>query len=132
SAFAHKAGMHVDAIAKNPATFEHIEPGKVGNERRILVSELSGGTSMVLKAREYGVDLQKSSPETRHVLEQLLRLEHEGYVFEDAEASFALLMKKAVGEYQKLFDLIGFRVIVEKRGGDQDPITEATLKVSVD
>jgi 2-isopropylmalate synthase len=132
SAFAHKAGMHVDAIAKNPATFEHIEPGKVGNERRILVSELSGGTSMVLKAREYGLDLDKGSPETRRVLEQLLRLEHEGYVFEDAEASFALLMKKALGEYSRLFDLLGFRVIVERRGGDREPITEATLKIAVD
>jgi 2-isopropylmalate synthase len=132
SAFAHKAGMHVDAIAKNPATFEHIDPATVGNERRILVSELSGGTSMVLKAKEYGLDLQKSSPETRAVLEQLLRLEHEGYVFEDAEASFALLMKKALGEYERLFDLIGFRVIVERRGGDRGPITEATLKVAVD
>jgi len=132
SAFAHKAGLHVDAIAKNPATFEHIDPARVGNARRILVSELSGGTSMVLKAKEYGFDLAKNSPETRQVLEELLRLEHEGYVFEDAEASFALLMKKALGEYRKLFDLIGFRVIVEKRGGDAGPITEATLKVAVD
>jgi 2-isopropylmalate synthase len=132
SAFAHKAGMHVDAIAKNPATFEHIEPALVGNDRRILVSELSGGASMVLKAKEYGLDLQKSAPETRRVLEQLLRLEHEGYVFEDAEASFALLMKRALGECSKPFDLIGFRVIVERRGGDRDAITEATLKVAVD
>jgi 2-isopropylmalate synthase len=131
SAFAHKAGLHVDAIAKNPATFEHIDPARVGNARRILVSELSGGTSMVLKAKEYGLDLEKRSPETRQVLEDLLRLEHEGYVFEDAEASFALLMKKAMGEYRKRFDLIGFRVIVEKRGGTQETVTEATLKVAV-
>jgi 2-isopropylmalate synthase len=131
SAFAHKAGMHVDAITKNPLTFEHVDPRRVGNARRILVSELSGSSTVEAKAREYGMDLTRRAPETRELLDHLSRLEHEGYVFEDAEASFELLMKKATGRYRKLFDLLGFRVIVEKRGHDQEPITEATLKVSV-
>jgi len=132
SAFAHKAGMHVDAVAKSPTMYEHVDPATVGNSRRILVSELSGGSSMVLKAKEYGFDLDKNAPETKRILAELARLEHEGYVFEGAEASFELLMAKATGGYQKLFDLIGWRVIVSKRGEDLEPITEATLKVAVD
>jgi 2-isopropylmalate synthase len=132
SAFAHKAGMHVDAVAKSPAMYEHVDPGTVGNSRRILVSELSGGSSMVLKAKEYGFDLDKGAPETRAILAELSRLEHEGYVFEGAEASFELLMAKATGDHEKLFDLIGWRVIVSKRGEEEEPITEATLKLAVD
>jgi 2-isopropylmalate synthase len=131
SAFAHKAGMHVDAIIKNPATFEHIEPSLVGNARRILVSELAGSSTIEAKAKEYGLDLSRRSPEARQVLDRLSRLEHEGYVFEDAEASFELLMKRATGHLREAFDLLGYRVIVEKRGHDDEPITEATLKVSV-
>lgn len=131
SAFAHKAGMHVDGVAKNPHTFEHIDPRRVGNARRILVSELSGSSSIVAKAAEYGVDLSRQSPETRAILDLVSRLEHDGYVFEGAEASFELLLKKAAGGTRKLFDLLGFRVIVERRGHDDEPITEATLKIAV-
>jgi 2-isopropylmalate synthase len=87
---------------------------------------------MVLKAREYGLDLAKNASETRAILDELTRLEHEGYVFEDAEASFRLLMAKATGRYRSLFDLIGYRVIVAQRGQDAEPVTEATLKVAVD
>src|SRR5919202_1085984 len=79
SAFAHKAGMHVDGVSKNPATFEHIDPAAVGNARRILVSELSGSTSIVTKAQEFGVDLSRQSPQTRAIVEKVSRLEHEGY-----------------------------------------------------
>lgn len=131
SAFAHKAGMHVDGVSKNPMTFEHVDPRRVGNARRILVSELSGSSSIVAKAAECGVDLSRQSPETRTILDTLSRLEHDGYVFEGAEASFELLLKKAAGETRKLFDLLGFRVIVERRGHDEEPITEATLKIAV-
>jgi 2-isopropylmalate synthase len=131
SAFAHKAGTHADAVRKNPRTCEHIDPALVGNRRRVLVSELSGGSTIVWKAEERGVGLEKKSPETRRILEKIAKLENEGYVFEGAEASFDLLIKKETGQYQKLFDLVGFRVIVEKRGHDEEPITEATLKVCV-
>jgi len=131
SAFAHKAGTHADAVRKNPRTCEHIDPVLVGNERRVLVSELSGGSTIVWKAEERGVNLEKRSPETRRIVEKIAKLEAEGYVYEGAEASFDLLVKKETGQYQKLFELIGFRVIVEKRGHDKEPITEATLKVRV-
>lgn len=131
SAFAHKGGIHVDAILKHDQTYEHIKPGLVGNERRVLISELSGASNVVAKAQKHGLDWQKSTPEARAVLSDIVRLENEGYSFESAEASFELLLKKATGEYQKLFDLMGFRVIIEKRNPNEDPITEATLKIRV-
>lgn len=132
SAFAHKAGVHVDAIMKQPLTYEHIRPEQVGNIRRVLVSELAGTSSIVMKAQRYGVDLTKKSPETRVVLEQIAELENQGYSFEGAEASFELLLQKSVGQYRKLFDLKSFRVMVERRGTDSEPTTEATLRVIVD
>jgi 2-isopropylmalate synthase len=132
SAFAHKAGVHADAVSKNPATYEHVDPESVGNDRRFLISELAGSGSVVQKARKYEVDLTKQSPEVKAVLDRVVRLEHEGYSFEDAEASFELLLKKSMGQYRKLFELVGFRIIVEKRGPAEEPITEATLKVEVD
>ncbi len=132
SAFAHKAGLHVDALRKNPQTYEHLDPARVGNERRFLVSELSGSSTIVDKMQRLGVAVDKNSPETRAVLQQVATLEHEGYSFEGAEASFELLVRKATGSYRRLFDLVGYRVIVEKRGGDPEAITEATLKLRVD
>ncbi len=132
SAFAHKAGVHVDAVSKNPTTYEHVDPVAVGNRRRFLISELAGSSSVVQKAGKYDIDLGKQSPEVKAVLERVVQLEHEGYSFEDAEASFELLLKKSMGMYQKLFDLVGFRLIIEKRGPKEEPITEATLKVAVD
>jgi 2-isopropylmalate synthase len=132
SAFAHKAGVHVDAVSKNPATYEHVDPMSVGNRRRFLISELAGASSVVQKARKFDVDLTKKSPEVKAVLDRVVHLEHDGYSFEDAEASFELLLKKAMGQYRKLFELVGFRLIVEKRGPGEEPITEATLKVAVD
>ena len=132
SAFAHKAGVHADAVTKNPQTYEHIDPESVGNDRRILISSYAGGSNVVHKARKYELDLTKQSPEVRGVLDQVIHLEHEGYSFEEAEASFELLLKKSLGIYRKLFDLKGFRVIVEKRGPNEEPITEATLKIAVD
>ncbi|MBV9851366.1 MAG: citramalate synthase [Armatimonadetes bacterium] len=131
SAFAHKAGLHVDALRKNPETYEHLSPELVGNERRILVSELSGASTILEKVQKDNLNLQKSSPETKAILQQVAQLEHEGYSFEGAEASFELLVKKATGSYRRLFDLVGYRVIVEKRGDDPDAITEATLKLRV-
>ncbi len=132
SAFAHKAGLHVNGIRKHPKTYEHIDPAAVGNERRILVSELSGSATVLEKAQKTSGGLTKGSPETRQILERVAKLEHEGYSFEGAEASFELLVKKAMGEYSPLFTLRGYRVIVEKRGDDLEPITEATLKIDVD
>ena len=132
SAFAHKAGVHVDAMMKNPKTYEHLDPALVGNARRILISELSGSSTIIQMAKKYGVDWDKASPEVKAVLDNVMKLEHEGYSFEGAEASFELLLKKPLGQYRKLFDLKGFRVIIEKTAPGNEPVTEATLKVSVD
>ena len=131
SAFAHKGGLHVDAMRKNPETYIHLDPALVGNENRILISELSGSSTILEKAQKRGLDLKKDSPETKEILKQVTALEHQGYSFEGAEASFELLVKKATGSYRRLFDLIGYRVIVEKRADDREAITEATLKLRV-
>ncbi len=130
SAFAHKAGVHVDSIMKHKSTYEHIDPEAVGNTRRMLVSELSGGSTIVSKASKHLIDLNKKSPQTRTLLKKIAEMEHNGYSFESAEASFELLMMKAVGSFKQMFDLTGFRVIVEQRGSGE-PITEATVKVCV-
>ena len=131
SAFAHKAGTHADAVRKNPRTCEHIEPGLVGNKRRILVSELSGGSTIVWKAEDLGIGLDKKSPTTRRILEKVAALEAEGFVFEGAEASFELLVEKEMGTYQPIFDLERFRMNLSNRAEDAEPITEAVIKLKV-
>lgn len=131
SAFAHKGGVHVNAVEKNPRGYEHIEPSLVGNRRRILISELSGRSNILYKAAQLDLDLDKDTPETREILKTLKDLEHEGYEFEAAEASFELLMKKSMKLHRRFFELEGFRVIVEKRE-DNRLISEATVKVTVD
>lgn len=132
SAFAHKAGMHVDAVRKNPASFEHVDPVEVGNQRRILISELSGGSNVFLKAVEMGLDLRKDSPEIRDIRAALESQEKNGYAFEAAEASFKLLIQKVLKEHKPFFSLEGFRVIVEKRKHDEPCLSEATIKLNVD
>lgn len=131
SAFAHKGGIHVSAILKNKLTYEHIDPEKVGNHQRILISELSGRSNVLAKAAEFNIDLTADRPEIKRVVHELKELEHEGFQFEGAEGSFELLMRKALGTYNKFFDLVGFRVIVEKREGDIQTRSEATIKVKV-
>ena len=130
SAFTHKAGVHINAVMKHPKTYEHIEPSCVGNHRRILVSELSGKSSVLLKAKNLELDLGKESPKTRKILKLIQALEHKGYQFEAADGSFELLMKKALKKYKRFFKLEGFKVIIEKRR-DGKVISEATIKVKV-
>jgi 2-isopropylmalate synthase len=130
SAFAHKGGIHVSAVQKTPKTYEHIEPERVGNLRRILISELSGKAAVLTKAKEYNLDLGKDTPETQKILNMLKEAESQGYQYEGAEASFELLMNKALGLYKPFFKLEGFRVIVDAR--DDELIAEATIKVEVD
>lgn len=132
SAFAHKGGVHVDAIRKNSRSYEHIEPKEVGNIRRVLISELSGKSSILYKAQMYGIGLTKDAPEADKLLNEIKRLEHQGYEFESAEASFKLLMKKILGKHKKFFHVEGFRVIVEKRKNQAKLISEATVKIKVD
>lgn len=132
NAFTHKAGLHVDAIMKGSArTYEHIDPALVGNTRRLLVSEYAGGATIAQKAADLGYALDKRAPETKAVLSEVTAREHAGYSFEGAEASFELLLKKATGRYRKLFDMVAFRCLIEKRAGDPEPITEATLRLRV-
>ncbi len=133
SAFAHKGGAHVNAVKKNPVTFEHIEPEMVGNERHILVSELSGGSSILLKAIEMGMGVEASSSkeDTAAILKELKSLEHKGYAYESADASFRILVQKVLKKHKPFFELEGFRVIIEKRGKDAPCVSEATVKVRV-
>jgi len=130
SAFAHKGGVHVNAVMKNPETYEHVKPESVGNHRRILVSELSGKTSIILKAKEMELDLSKDDLKTRKILKLVQNLENQGYYFEAADGSFELLMKKALKKYKPFFSLEGFKVSIEKRE-DNTLISEATIKVKV-
>ncbi|MBU4312455.1 MAG: citramalate synthase [Candidatus Omnitrophica bacterium] len=130
SAFAHKGGVHVNAVMKNPETYEHVKPDVVGNHRRILVSELSGKTSIILKAKEMELDLSKDDPKTRKILKLVQNLESQGYYFEAADGSFELLMKKALKKHKPFFTLEGFNVNIEKRENNT-LVSEATIKVKV-
>ena len=130
TAFAHKGGVHVNAVRKNPTTYEHIDPILVGNERKILVSELSGRTSLIIKAQGLRLDLSKDAPKAKRLLALLQQLEHQGYHFEAAEGSFELLLQRHLKRLKPFFQLEGFRVIVEKRG--TKIASEATIKVKVD
>jgi 2-isopropylmalate synthase len=126
SAFAHKGGMHTHAVARVSASYEHIDPSAVGNERRILVSELSGQSTILTKTAKYQIANDRVL--MRLILEQVQNLENEGYEFEAAEASFDLLVKKAAGMYVPRFQRLAYRVNIET-GSDGRPVTEATVKV---
>jgi 2-isopropylmalate synthase len=131
AAFAHKGGIHVHAVKRNPRTYEHIEPEKVGNIRRILISDQSGRSNVLHKAKKFGIDLDSNDPVVTAILEQLKTLERQGYQYEGAEASFELLMRKALGKSRAFFDLHGFRVICQKSDGDAPPQDEATIMIEV-
>jgi 2-isopropylmalate synthase len=131
SAFAHKGGIHVSAIRKSSHTYEHITPELVGNHQRILLSDLSGKSNIIYKAKEFDIDIDPNDPITAHILKELKELEHKGFQFEGAEGSFELIMKKALGLHKSFFNLIGFRVIDEKRTKGEKPFAEATIMVEV-
>jgi 2-isopropylmalate synthase len=132
SAFAHKAGLHVSAIAKRPDAYEHVRPDSVGNGTRFVVSELAGKSTLTMKAKELGLELD--GPQLNELIDTLKRMEHAGFHFEVADASLELLMRRAGGWEQSWFEVESFRVITD----DDDPsstettVTEATLKVHVD
>ncbi len=131
SAFAHKAGMHVDAVGKVSQSFEHIDPASVGNERRILMSELSGASNVRLKTGEMGLVFQKDSAAVKDILQKLENMEKNGYQFESAEASFKLLVQKVLKKHVPFFELQGFSVVVQKKDADSKATTLATIKVKV-
>lgn len=132
SAFAHKGGVHVSAMQRNRETYEHIDPGLVGNRTRVLLSDLSGRSNVIFKAQEFGVQMDEKDPAIAEVLEQIKDLENRGFLYESAEGSFELLLKKALGRHRRFFGLVGFRVIDEKREWDQPPLSEATIMVEVE
>jgi len=129
SAFAHKAGLHVNAIRKNKTSYEHIEPSLVGNERRFLISELSGSSNVLAKLEKQKLTQDKTF--ARNILRTVKKLENEGYQFEAAEGSFDILIKKALGTYKPSFELIKYHVGVERNTAGQI-VTEATVKLRVD
>jgi 2-isopropylmalate synthase len=138
SAFAHKGGVHVAAVRKNPQTYEHIDPTLVGNHQRVLVSDLSGRANILYKAKEFGIE-SRARAEMRGekelhdavsgIVTEIKQLEHEGYQFEGAEASVELLMHQRLNGRVRHFRLIGFRVIDEKRSESEPPIAEATIMI---
>jgi 2-isopropylmalate synthase len=129
NAFAHKGGMHVAGVEADPATFEHVDPGVVGNRRQLLISELSGKGTVHARARDAGISL--GDDDAGRVADRVKQLEHRGYHFEAADGSFELLLRKETGEYEPLFRLESWRAIVEKRA-DGRVETEATIKIWVD
>ena len=131
SAFAHKGGMHVSAVQKHPETYEHVDPAAVGNHRRVLISELAGKANILWKAREYGIDLAADTPDSRRILDELKGLEDEGFQFEGAEASFELLMERALGRGKSYFDLDAYRVLVEEQSQAGEAVAEATVRLRV-
>jgi len=128
SAFAHKAGLHVDALRKDKHTYEHIAPELIGNERRFLISELSGKSNVLAELEKAKIAEDKEL--ARKILVRVQELENEGYQFEAADASFDLLVKKVMGTFRPSFDLIKYHVTVEKRATG-DLVTEATVKLKV-
>ncbi len=131
SAFAHKGGLHVSGVLKNRETYEHIDPELVGNRQRVLVSDLSGRSNVVYKGKEFGIDMKDRGDAVKEILKRTKDLESQGYEFQAAEASFELLIQDALGKKKKNFNLIGFRVIDEKRKEGEPPISEATIQVEV-
>ena len=132
SAFAHKGGMHVNAVLKRPDSFEHIEPELVGNERRILVSDVSGSSTIANKLRKLWPDLDRKGSLVQEALGRLKDLENEGYEFEAAEGSFALLAQELRGERPELFTLHGYRVLSGKHEEASEPFAEATVEIEID
>ncbi|HAD04366.1 MAG: citramalate synthase [Desulfuromonadales bacterium GWD2_61_12] len=131
SAFAHKGGVHVSAIQRHPETYEHIRPELVGNVTRVLVSDLSGRANILAKAEEFNINVDSKDPVTLEILETIKEMENKGYQFEGAEASFELLMRRALGTMRHHFSVIGYRVIDTRRHEEEKPLSEATVQVKV-
>jgi len=131
AAFAHKGGIHVNAVNKLSASYEHIRPELVGNQQRVLVGELAGRANIMLKARTLGLKLEEKSPEALKVLDQVKHLENEGYEFEAADASFELLVRKSLDQYKAYFELVEYHVSIRKNTALGLDVCEATIKLSV-
>jgi 2-isopropylmalate synthase len=131
-AFTHKGGMHIDGVSKNPKSFEHVDPAVVGNERRFLMSEVSGRATVLKSIQKVAPEIQKTSPETNAIIKRLKELEHEGYQFEGAESTFELIIRKHLGRYKPFFELINFKTIGETPEQGEIFSSYAMVKVAVD
>ncbi len=131
TAFAHKGGVHIHAVQKNPLTYEHVQPEQVGNHRRVLISDNSGRSAVLSKMESFGLDVSQDNPKVQELLGSLKNLEYEGYQFEGAEGSFELMLRKALGTHTPSFELLGYRIIVEKRNTLEESVSEATIMVKV-
>ena len=129
SAFAHKGGLHANAAQKVARSYEHIDPSLVGNRTRVLVSDMAGRSSLALKARELGIELDEKRPEMKGLIEELKEREFRGYEYEAADASFRLLVARHLGQRQTFFEVENYRVIIERHG--QELWAEATVKLKV-
>ena len=129
AAFSHKGGQHVNAVQKLQRSYEHIDPALVGNSRHVLMSELAGKSNIIMKARELGFDVSKETPELNAVLKKVKALEHEGYEFEAADGSLALLIRRTLRHEQKPFDVESYHVSMRSDG--KSSVCEATVKVVV-
>lgn len=129
SAFAHKGGLHANAAQKVARSYEHIDPALVGNRTRVLVSDMAGRSSLALKAKEMGVELDASHPGMKTLIEELKEREFRGYEYEAADASFKLLVSKSLGQRKAFFEVESYRVIIERRGTEL--LAEATVKLKV-
>ncbi len=132
NAFAHKGGMHIDGVTKASHSFEHIEPEKVGNSRKFLMSEVSGKNTIIKKIQNIEPTLTKDSKETEELVDKLKLLEHEGYQFEGAETSFEMIIRKHLKKFKPFFKLIYYRVIEEEPVIDKNCSARAMIKISVD
>lgn len=130
SAFAHKGGIHVSAVMKTGKAYEHIDPEKIGNERRVLASDQSGKSNINYKAKEFGIELKEDGSDSRKIVQEVKQLEHDGYQFDAAEGSFELLMRRLSGQFDPPFKLESFRVTTEKNK-DFPSKAYATIKISV-
>ncbi len=133
SAFTHKGGMHIDGVSKNPASFEHIPPEVVGNERRLLMSEVAGRATILKRIQKYAPHLDKDAPITKKIIDSLKQLEMSGYQFEGAESSFELVIAKILGKYTPYFTLDHYKTFGEMpiRGGESLTSHTAVVKVFV-
>src|SRR5580700_5716620 len=130
SAFAHKGGLHVSGIQRNTATYEHIDPALLGNDRRVLLSELSGRANIVYKAKEFGLEINTASDDKiGKLLDELKRLEGAGYTFDGADASFELLMLRTLGFAREHFNFVSFRVFDDKWHEERAPFSEAVVVI---
>ena len=129
SAFAHKGGLHANAAQKVARSYEHIDPALVGNRTRVLVSDMAGRSSLALKARELGIELDEKRPEMKALIDELKEREFRGYEYEAADASFRLLVARHLGQSRSFFEVEGYRVIIERHGGEL--WAEATVKLRV-